>query len=164
MYANPSRDSGQQPELTGFLLLRCFWPYLALIMVRCSKFKISLEALNGLYWLIWASQKYANVFLRTCSGRPWVTRIPPNIARCFASLHMECLCLLQSVKHVIQLGTRLLWGISKMNRKRTLKKLLNWQNNAKRPQVTLYVKLCLPNISIKPCICHVTCGLYTKEC
>ena len=41
-----------------------------LIMVLFSKFKISLEAEKALYLLILLGHRYANEFLRTCSGRP----------------------------------------------------------------------------------------------
>ncbi len=37
-------------------LLRCFFAISPLIMVRFSKFKISLEAVNALYLLIWLAK------------------------------------------------------------------------------------------------------------
>ena len=63
--AEVRKSHDPQPE---FHLLRHFGPYL----VRFSKLKISLEAENALVLLILVGQRYANEFLHTCSGRPWV--------------------------------------------------------------------------------------------
>ncbi len=74
-YANPMMDRGLEAEFN------LFWPYLTFlavspsVMVRFSKFKISLEAGKVLYLLILVGQRYANEFLRTCSGRPWVSSL-----------------------------------------------------------------------------------------
>ena len=64
---------GPQLGKAEISLSETFFAVSPLIMVRFSKFKISLEAKNALYVLILAGQRYANAFF--CCGRPCVPLI-----------------------------------------------------------------------------------------
>ncbi len=66
-YANPMMDRDLEAE---FYLSETFLAISPSIMVRLSKFKISLEAVKALYLLILMGQRYANEFCVLARGVP----------------------------------------------------------------------------------------------